>query len=81
MEERSIFQSLSPLDHRYYLANRGLFEKLSTYISEEASIQYCIKVEIALLKSHVRLSLNGNKQILDELDKVEAGVSPAEVLC
>ncbi|WP_319561224.1 lyase family protein [Marispirochaeta sp.] len=79
MEERSIFHCLSPLDHRYYLANRDLFDQLTAYLSEEASIQYCIKVEIALLKSHVNLSLQGRSDLLAALDTVEADISPAEV--
>ncbi len=79
MEERSIFDSLSPLDHRYYLANRALFDSLSLYLSEEASIRYCIKVEIELVKSHVRLSLDGDKELLAALDSVESNVSPDEV--
>lgn len=79
MEERSIFDSLSPLDHRYYLANRELFDDLSSYLSEEASIRYCIKVEIELLKSHVRLSLDADPVLLAELDRVESGISPDDV--
>ncbi len=70
---------MSPLDHRYYLANRELFDQLTGYLSEEASIMYCIKVEIALLKSHVKLSLDGRNDLLSALDAVEASVSPAEV--
>lgn len=79
MEERSIFHCLSPLDHRYYLANRELFDQLTCYLSEEASIEYCIKVEIALLKSHVRLNLKDRFDLMAVLDTVEAEISPAEV--
>jgi adenylosuccinate lyase len=79
MEDRSIFHNLSPLDHRYYLANRTLFDQLSLYLSEEASIRYCIKVEIALLKSHVRLSLPERQDLLKALDVVEETISPEEV--
>ena len=79
MEARSIFHCLSPLDHRYYLANRRLFDELSSFLSEEASIRYCIKVEIALLKSHVRLSLKGDEKLLTKLDALEAQISPDEV--
>ena len=50
MEERSIFKNISPLDHRYYLANRELFDKLSLYLSEEAAIHYTVLAEAALLK-------------------------------
>ena len=79
MEERSIFECLSPLDHRYYLANRRLFDDLSSTLSEEASIRYCIKVEIALIKSHVKLSLGDRPDLLKQLDAAEAAVAPDEV--
>jgi len=51
MEPRSIFANLSPLDHRYSLSNPRLFERLSTFLSEEASVRYCLRVELALLKT------------------------------
>lgn len=54
MEQRSIFASLSPLDHRYYLANRELFEKLGGFLSEEANVAFCLEAEIALLTVHAR---------------------------
>lgn len=54
MEMRNIFQSISPLDHRYYLANRDLFEQLSSYLSEEANVAFCLEAEIALLTVHTR---------------------------
>ena len=54
MITRDIFLNLSPIDHRYYLVNKSLFDKLSLYISEDANIRYCIKVEIALLKTHIK---------------------------
>ena len=28
MENRNIFKNLSPLDHRYYLSNKELFDRL-----------------------------------------------------
>ncbi len=53
MESRNIFKNLSPLDHRYYLSNRVLFDRLSSYLSEEAVVKYCLKVELVLLETHV----------------------------
>jgi len=60
MENKDLFTNLSPLDHRYYLANRELFDSLAQYLSEEASILYCIKAEAALLKSHLSLKGTGD---------------------
>lgn len=53
MEERSIFRNISPLDHRYYLSNPGLFDSLSDYLSEEAAVRYCAKAEVALMRAHL----------------------------
>ena len=71
MEETALFKNLSPLDHRYYLANRELFDALARYLSEEANIFYCVKAEAALLLSH--LALKGREEpyrkLLEELPK------------
>lgn len=82
MISRNIFLSISPLDHRYYLANRVLFDKLASYISEEANLRYCIKVEIALLKNHMIFSniLDGSlEKNLKELDSIETKIDPEEI--
>jgi len=49
-----MFQNLSPLDHRYRISNPALFSILSEYLSENASVQYELKVEAALLKVFAR---------------------------
>ncbi len=51
MNEKDRFSLISPLDHRYYFANKQLFQTLQHYISEDASVQYCIKVELSLLET------------------------------
>ena len=52
--ERSIFLNLSPLDHRYYLANQTLFDELSRYLSEEAVIRSIVTVEAEYLRLLVK---------------------------
>ncbi len=79
MEDKSIFRNISPLDHRYYLSNRQIFDSLADYISEEASIMYCIKAEAALLKSH--MSLYGEKyaEFSSIVDTLADSIKPEEV--
>ncbi len=73
--ERSIFRNLSPLDHRYYLSNTELFEKLEHYISEDGAVKYALKVEGALLSAHLnRLGLASEKN----LKAVETAVQQVE---
>jgi adenylosuccinate lyase len=51
MQPRDIFQNISPLDHRYSLSDPDLFARLSAILGEEATIRYCTRVEIALLRA------------------------------
>lgn len=57
MQTHERFRSISPLDHRYYLANRELFERISEYLSEDAAVRQCVRVEAALLEELVSLLL------------------------
>ena len=76
-----MFANLSPLDHRYYLANRELFEDLARYLSEEAAIRYTVKVEIALLETLAEKT--GGKSLDPEvtalLDRLPEEISPEEI--
>ena len=54
METRDRFRLISPLDHRYWLANRELFEALADYLGEDAGVRYAVRVELALLTELVR---------------------------
>jgi adenylosuccinate lyase len=81
MEQRSLFLNLSPLDHRYYLSNRELFDRLGQCLSEEASVRYSVRCEVALLKAHLDLhfSPNDRPELLAVLDRLETEVLPDEV--
>jgi adenylosuccinate lyase len=81
MEERNIFQNLSPLDHRYYLSNKKVYDALGQYLSEEALIRYCTRVEIALMKAllpHIA-GLHDIESLEAALEKIEYEVDPEEV--
>ena len=80
MEARSIFQNISPLDHRYSVSEETLFNSLVPWISEEAAIAACVKAEIALIIAH--LSVRGSAvtpEIRAALEKAAASIDPAEV--
>ncbi len=79
MPERNIFQSISPLDHRYYISNKEVFEKLSIYLSEEGVVRYCLIAEGALLKSHIDLFFNGDESYKEAVDKAVQTITPEEV--
>ena len=68
MESRAVFDSISPLDHRYSQSNPALYRELSRYLSESAAVRYCARVEAALLSVHV----TGHDELIRELpDRVE----------
>ena len=79
MEARNIFRNLSPLDHRYYLSNRTLFENLSEYLSEEAVVKYCIKVESALLETHIKMQIPDSEEIIKQIKNLENIITPEMV--
>ncbi|RKX82340.1 MAG: adenylosuccinate lyase [Spirochaetes bacterium] len=76
MEARNIFKNLSPLDHRYYLSNRALFEELEKYLSEEAVIKYCIKVESALLETHIEMQISDSEEIIKQIQNLGKTITP-----
>ncbi|MDR1932427.1 MAG: adenylosuccinate lyase [Spirochaetales bacterium] len=71
---RSVYRNISPLDHRYYLSNREAFDELAGYLSEDAGIRYLLRVEMALLKTHLAYR-DGQVSLPD----IENTVSPDEV--
>ena len=75
MEARDPFLNLSPLDHRYWQANKDLFEKLAESLSEQATVLYCVRAEAALLRVHVRRSFNANPQFMAAVDTLEKTIS------
>ncbi len=78
MEKRGLYKNISPLDHRYYQSNRKLFDALGKYLSEEGALGFCIRAEVALLKSHIKFQ--GLPAPPSEgLDALEREISPQEV--
>jgi adenylosuccinate lyase len=67
------------LDHRYFLSNKSVFEALSDYLSEEASVRYLVRVEIALLKAHLLRLGESGKNYGEGLDQIINSVDPREV--
>ena len=81
MQSRPIFQNISSLDHRYSLSNPGLFARLSALLGEEASVLYCARVEIALLKALLRAlpTTLPAGSLDDTLERVAATLGAEEV--
>jgi len=78
IEKINLFDTLSPLDFRYYGRNKKIFEKLQPYLSESAFIKYALKVEASLSKVLAKNKICSNK-ITEEVEKACRQVTPEEV--
>jgi adenylosuccinate lyase len=79
METRRIFRNLSPLDHRYFDANAEAFNELADYLSEDASVRYCTRVEQELLRRHLEQRQMLTPALTAAVDALESKVSTDEV--
>lgn len=79
MEDTTKFRNISPLDHRYFYSNKKLFNSLANYISEEANINYCIKAEIALLKTHLSVYGDRYNNYLPVIDNLQDLICPEDI--
>src|SRR5437773_44739 len=75
------FWAVSPLDFRYYGADKRLFDRLHQYVSEEAYIKYQLKVEatlaLTLADRHVCTKEHAN-EIVRACERVTASEVYAE---
>jgi adenylosuccinate lyase len=79
METRTIFDNISPLDHRYSISEKEVYDKLALYISESANIRSCAKAEAALIKAHLSVRGQLTPQMEKTLDEAAAEIDPEEV--
>jgi len=74
----NIFDTISPLDFRYYGRNEKIFQKLQPYLSENAMIKHMAKVEAALTNILAKKGIC-NKKIADEVEKACKKINAEEV--
>ena len=79
MEARSVFRNLSPIDHRYSISEKSVFDSLTPWLSEEALIAACVKAEAALIIAHLTMRGKLTPAVRAELEKAAAAIDPAEV--
>ncbi|MBM7624338.1 lyase family protein [Sporohalobacter salinus] len=77
MTTRSIFDNISPLDHRYSL-RKDEFEDYKYYLSERAKIKYQTAVEVALVKALAKSDIC-SKEITKEVEEAAKKINPQEV--
>src|SRR5690606_16243643 len=74
----AVFSALSPLDHRYRMANPDLYAHLSRYLSEEAYVRYQLQVEAALVEAFAARGLCP-PHVADQVKAAAAQVTAADV--
>lgn len=74
----SLFDTISPLDYRYYGRNEKIFAKLQPYLSENAMIKYMAKVEAALTNTLAKKGICSRK-IAEEVEKACKKANAEEV--
>ncbi|HAE21975.1 MAG TPA: adenylosuccinate lyase [Spirochaetaceae bacterium] len=79
MHPHDMFRNISPLDHRYWASNKELFDRLSGYLSEDASVHYCAQAEVALVKAHLEARQGATPELFAALDAAAAAIDPSEV--
>ncbi|HLD87168.1 MAG TPA: lyase family protein [Candidatus Nanoarchaeia archaeon] len=74
----TLFDTISPLDYRYYGRNAKAFEQLRPYLSEAGFIRYACKTEAALTNTLAKLKVC-SKEIAQEVEAASKRVTPEEV--
>ena len=74
----SLFDTISPLDYRYYGRSEKIFAKLQPYLSENAMIKSMAKVEAALTKMLAKYGICST-EISDEVERACSQVTAKEV--
>ena len=74
----NIFDTISPLDFRYYGRDEKMFQKLQPYLSENAMIKHMARVESALTNTLAKKGIC-NKKIANEVEKACKKINAEEV--
>ncbi len=74
----SLFDTISPLDYRYYGRNQPAFEAMRPYLSESGFIRYACRVEAALTNTLAKKGVCP-KEIAKEVEAASKQVTPEEV--
>ena len=74
----SRFDTVSPLDSRYYTDNQEFFARLHPYVSEAANIRYLLKVEVALIKTLAKWGIC-DAEVVSEVEEACKKIRPEEV--
>lgn len=72
------FDAASPLDARYYFADKDFYDRLHPYVSEAAQVKYLARVEAALAETLAAYGVCSAEQAA-EIGRACAAITPDEV--
>lgn len=72
------FDAVSPLEFRYLGSDPALKSRLGAFLSEEAFVTYCLRVEVALVRALAKLGVC-QVSIADEVQRAAAEIGAEEV--
>lgn len=78
-ENRPIFQNISPLDHRYSVSEKAVFDGLAAWLSEEAAVAASVKAETALCTAHLRFRGLLSEGLRADMEKAAQGIGANEI--
>lgn len=73
-----LFDTISPIDYRYYGDNEGFFARLQPYVSEKANIAYLLRTEVALAKMLGKWGICP-EDVADEVEEASRSIPATEV--
>jgi adenylosuccinate lyase len=79
MNSRPIFNNISPIDHRYSVSEREVFDALVPWLSEGAQVASCVSAEIALVMAHLASRGKLGTAIRAAVVRSGTAISPDEV--
>ncbi|MDR2521534.1 MAG: adenylosuccinate lyase [Spirochaetaceae bacterium] len=76
---RSVFKNISPLDHRYALSEKAVFDALEPWLSEDAAVCACVRAELALVSAHLKTRGLFTSEAGCALERAREAVTPEAV--
>ncbi len=73
-----LFDTISPIDYRYYGDSPDFFARLQPYVSERANIDYLLRVEVALAKMLVKWGVCPD-DVADQVEQASRSIAADEV--
>src|ERR1017187_9244524 len=76
--EMDLFDTISPIDYRYYGDSPAFLARMQPYVSENANITYLLRVEVALVRMLAEWDIC-SASVADQVEQASRGIKADEV--